>query len=188
MHQPTQSLLRRALFLGGFLILPGFLAFMAVLWPSTYQAQRLSAQARWAARSFSGYRIMVQIKYANTTCFQELEIRDEQVQRLFHDTCKMSWLSSLTVARMFQLSERIEFAPECYPSSEPCPCQRTRVGFVDYDAELGYPHVISYRRLVRPNLLHLDYWKRLWQSRELPDCTAISRNLSIEVQSLMPLR
>ena len=31
--------------------------------------------------------------------------------------------------------------------------------------QLGYPRTIAYRREIYPNLVHADYWRRLWQTR-----------------------
>jgi hypothetical protein len=178
--------IRRALLAGMVLfILIGGLLAMATL-PLTPRDLRLAAQRRWSARPFVNYRLAVQVVFANSLCLQELEVHGIQPTML-RDTCEQSWLSALTVARLFELSERLEYSPVCYFSSQNCVCQRLRIGQAIYDPSLGYPRLITWQRTARPNWRHPDYWKRMWETRTLPNCATIGNRLEITVISLTPL-
>ena len=59
-----------------------------------------------------------------------------------------------------------------------------RAGAIAYDPQLGYPLSIAYRREIYPNLLHIDYWQRVWQTGRLPECGPISPVVRITVTSL----
>jgi hypothetical protein len=154
--------------------------------PQTPGARRMAAERRWAARPFSAYQVALRVEYWNRVCFQEVEIHGERVQKILSDTCQASSFSSLTVTRLFDISERIEQAPTCYPDARPCACRLMRIGTIDYDAQLGYPRKIIYRREVQPNWSHPDFWRRLADRRELPSCGQ-ARSLRIVVVSFAPL-
>lgn len=153
----------------------------------TRNTQRMNALERWKAQAPNDYRIVVQIRLATLTCFQELEIRGGEIAGTIHDTCNRSWLGDLTIERLFELSTRLERPPECFPSSQDCVCQRLRVGNIDYNPRLGYPQILDWRREVRPNWIHTDYWERLWTTRNISPCTSARQRLYIAVTSLTPL-
>src|SRR4051812_24035693 len=125
-------------------------------WPQTHHAQRLAAQELWAARPFTNYRVTIAIERMQQVCVQELEVRDERAQAI-NDTCDISWLSSMTVPRLFEFSSWMEHAPDCYPSSGNCSCERVRIGRIVYDPQLGYPQQIVWERRVEMNLDNLDF-------------------------------
>jgi len=156
-------------------------------WPKTPDIRRIEAQQRWAARPFTNYRVIVRVEFANNVCFQDLEAEGDRLRRIVRNTCMTSWFSLLTVARMFEIGERLEWAPACYPSSLPCTCQTVRVGDIAYDERLGYPLAIMYSREIRPNWTRIDYWQHLWELKRLPSCGPLSRRVNITVVSLTPL-
>src|SRR5262245_30497358 len=164
----------------------GLLGIMT--WPKTPDIRRMEAQQRWVARPFANYRVTVRVESANNICFQDLEAEGDHLRRIVHNTCISSWFSLLTVARMFEIGERLEWAPACYPSSRLCACQSVRVGSITYDERLGYPLAIAYSREIRPNWTAIDYWQRLWELKRLPSCGPLSRSMNITVVSLTPLR
>jgi hypothetical protein len=154
--------------------------------PQTPSARRAAAEGRWAAQSFSAYRMALRIEYLNRVCYQEFEVQDEHVRKTLRDSCRVSWFSSLTVERLFDIIQRIEQAPICYPDSEPCACRLVRIGTVSYDPQIGYPREIAYRREVQPNWWHVDFWKRLWDRKNLPTCSP-TRSMRVVVSSFTPL-
>jgi hypothetical protein len=159
----------------------------AEYFPLSRKAQRLAAQQRWSTRALGDYRVALRVESASRICFQEVEVRGSD-QTMLRDTCNMFWLSALSVSRLFELGSRLERNPECSPSSQNCVCQRVRAGQVVYDNELGFPSEVALWREVRPNLAHLDYWRRLWKARAIPPCNSSTRGLRLIVVSLTPLR
>jgi hypothetical protein len=150
------------------------------------EAQRLGAQRRWAARPFANYRVSVRVEYWGNVCFQDIETESDRIHRIVRNDCRLSWLSVMTVARLFEISEGLEHPTPCYVASQTCSCYRVRIGEIAFDSQLGYPRAIAYRREIYPNLVYADYWKRLWQTRRLPDCGPISPVVKITVTSLTP--
>jgi hypothetical protein len=184
--QPPQLIARRALIAGlAILFLSGAL-LGARAWPQLPSELRADAQQRWATRPFAAYRVALRIEYWNRVCFQELEVHGELVRRVVSDTCLTSSFSMMTVPRLYEMSQRLEQAPSCYPDGQPCACRLRRIGKIEYDARLGYPRQIVYRREALPNWTHLDFWRHLWLQRDLPTC-GTSRTLRIAVISFVPL-
>jgi hypothetical protein len=182
----TQPITRQALIAGLVLFVLSCALLGARAWPQLPSELRAAAQSRWAARPFAAYRVGLRVEYWNRVCFQEIEVRDERVRRVISDTCLTSSFSMMTVPRLYQMSERLEQAPTCYADAQPCACRLMRIGKIEYDPRLGYPSQIVYRREAQPNWTHLDFWKHLWQQRELPAC-GTSRTTRIIVISFAPL-
>ncbi|MFQ3632691.1 hypothetical protein [Roseiflexus sp.] len=154
--------------------------------PATYVERRETAQQLWKSQSITSYHIVVRAFFAGRVCAQEIEVRGTR-QYVLRDTCNSSWLSSLTVDRLFELSARLEAGPECFPSQRDCVCQRVRAGSIEYHPDHGFPSTIGWRREMQPNWQHPAYWKRVWQTHELPNCASPVRSLRLEVVSLTPL-
>jgi len=176
---------RAIIAIGAAFVLSGMLLGVIGL-PQTPGARRAAAEHLWEARPFSAYRVAMRIEFWNRVCFQEVEINGERVQKLLSDTCSAPSFASLTVPRLFDIGERMDQAPSCYPDAEPCACRLIRLGTVDYDPQLGYPRKIAYRREIQPNWSHPDFWKRLADRHTLPTCGS-TRTLQILVLSFEPL-
>jgi hypothetical protein len=155
-------------------------------WLGQSAARRLDAQQRWNARPFANYRVVVRVEYWGNVCSQDIESAGEKLHRIVRNDCRVSWLSLMTVARLFEISKGLEHPAPCYVASQICSCYRVRAGDAAYDPQLGYPRTVAYRRQIYPNLLHADYWRRIWQNRLLPDCGPISPVVRITVVSLQP--
>ena len=155
-------------------------------WPEHSAARRLEAQRRWAARPFADYRVMVRAEYSGNRCAQEIESAGERLHRIVRNDCRAAWFSLMTVARLFEISAGLDRPAPCYVAAQICSCYRVRVGAVTYDPQLGYPRNVAYRRQIYPNLLHIDYWRRAWQTGRLPECGPISPVVRITVASLRP--
>lgn len=156
-------------------------------WPQTHRAQRIAAQSRWDTRSFTNYRVTIEIERLRRVCFQELEIRNDKATTI-NDTCDISWMSSMTVQRLFEFSSWMERAPDCYPSSRNCPCQRVRIGEIEYNPQFGYPQRIAWERQVQANVDHIDFWRRLWETHALPQCSSSAFPIRMDVVSLVPIQ
>jgi hypothetical protein len=154
--------------------------------PLSRSAQRLEGERLWREHAVADYRVVVQVAFTGRTCFQEIEVRGTW-KSITYDTCGSTWLSTLSVPRLFELGKRLEVPAECFPSGRNCVCHRLRVGTIEYDSELGFPDLIVWRRELRPNWNHPDYLLRLWETRELPNCSSPTRPLSLTVISLTPL-
>jgi hypothetical protein len=158
----------------------------AQAWPERAAARRLEAQRRWAARPFADYRVAVRVDYWGNLCAQDIESAGERLHRIVRNDCRVGWLSLMTVARLFEISAGLEHPVPCYIASQSCSCYRVRVGEIAYDPQLGYPRSVAYRRQIYPNLLHIDYWRRVWQTGRLPECGPIGPVVRITVTSLRP--
>ncbi|MFO7166724.1 MAG: hypothetical protein DIU80_001720 [Chloroflexota bacterium] len=158
---------------------------MAAL-PDTPSSRREANESLWRSHALAHYRVVVQVVINERICLQEIEVRGDwkSIQR---DTCGSTWLSTLSVSRLFELGARLEHPAECFPSNRNCVCQRMRTGRIEYDSELGFPDTILWRRELRPNWHHPAYLMRLWETRKLPNCTAPARPLRLTVISLTPL-
>src|SRR5690349_18324203 len=71
------------------------------LGPQPIASQRLQAEQRWHARTFSSYRIAIRVEYAGDVCSQELETQGENLLRIIHNDCRPNWLGLTTVRRLF---------------------------------------------------------------------------------------
>ncbi|HEX5689149.1 MAG TPA: hypothetical protein VFX76_04070, partial [Roseiflexaceae bacterium] len=111
----------------GMALLLSCLLIGAIDLPQTPTEQRAAAESRWLAQPFAAYRMALRVEYMNRVCYQEIEAEGERVRRIISDTCRVSWFSSLTVERLFELIRRVEQAPTCYPDSEPCACRLVRI-------------------------------------------------------------
>jgi hypothetical protein len=156
-------------------------------WPEQPAARRIDGQGRWVARPFADYRIAVRVEFWGNICTQEIETEGERIRRIAHNDCQLSWLSLMTVARLFEISEGLEHPMPCYAAAQACACYRVKTGEITYDPQLGFPRVITYRREIYPNLVHADYWRRVWQTRRLPDCGPASPVVKITVTSVKPI-
>ena len=172
----------------GLLILSSCGATSVLLGRQPTSQQRLQAQQLWLARPFSDYRMVVRFEYAGYVCSQELESRGEKLHRVIHNSCRPTWLGLATVERLFEIGERLDRPQPCYSLSHVCTCARVRQGDVAYDARLGYPTLIAYRREIGPNLLNADYWRRVLLSKQLPSCSTINRNVRVAVVALTPIQ
>jgi hypothetical protein len=161
--------------------------FGALAIPKLPVARRIEAQSRWNTRGFGDYRIAVRVETSGAICTQELETTGERIDRIISNNCRLSWLSLMTVGRLFEISERLEQPAPCYATLQTCLCHRIRVGEVSYDPGLGYPSIIAYRREVRPNLAGVEFWRRLLETHTLPRCGPTDQDVRIIIMSLTPL-
>lgn len=159
-----------------------------LFWPQPSSHLRLQAQRHWSARPFSSYRIAIRVEYAGDVCSQALETKGENLHRILYNNCRPTWMGLTTVARLFEIGERLDRPQPCYSLSQICTCVRVRQGDVIYDTQLGYPVTIAYRREIRPNVLNVDYWRRLIFFRQLPNCGPINQSVRIAVTALVPLQ
>jgi hypothetical protein len=178
---------RSRLLVAALLLIASCSLLSAQAWPDQPAARRLDAQRRWAARPFKSYRIVLRVEYWGNVCSQEIEATGESIQRIVHNNCQLSWLSVMTVARLFQISEELEHPMPCFVTAQTCSCYRVRASDISFDPQLGYPRLIAYRRETFPNLVHIAYWRRLWQTRQLPDCGPLSPVVRVTITSLSPI-
>lgn len=165
------------------LLLAGTLLSAAALTPSL-ESRRLAAQATWEQRPFSGYQVAVQVQRLGRACRQELTVTGDTLNMLY-DECRIGWLPEFSVPQLFSLGQRLERPAECFPGGD-CSCTRIRSGEVVYDGQLGYPRTIRIQRTLQPNWDHLDYWRRLFRTWQVPNCSGMRTGITVEVLSLTP--
>jgi hypothetical protein len=166
-------------------------ALLALAGGAARESQLLAARARWKARPFASYQLVVQEETRASSCRQEVEIRDEKIERVLQNRCVR--LASWTVGNLFTWAEQAsDAASRCYPSTVTCVCYKVDRLQASYDAQLGYPRSITHAWSLRLNWAYLGHWKRLWRTGELPNCSNVARfgegHVTISVVSLTPLR
>ena len=79
-----------------------------------YESEFVAARARWDARSFSNYRLVIQEQTEASSCSQATEIRAEKIDRVLENRCVR--LPSWTVSNLFLWAEQTSAVPErCTP-------------------------------------------------------------------------
>jgi hypothetical protein len=142
-----------------------------LIWEADPAARHAAAQARWADRSFSRYRLEINERTPDRECTQTVEVHDEQVVRVLRNTCgrRVRW----TVTGLFRRVEAGQHSsPACarmaYGYS--CVCQSFVETLVNYDPVLGYPHRVSAWGALRENWSNGNYWRYLVARLERPRC------------------
>ena len=69
-----------------------------------YSPELVAAKARWQARSFTNYQLMVQEETEASSCRQASEIRAEKIERVLLNRCVR--LPSWTVSNLFLWAEQ----------------------------------------------------------------------------------
>jgi len=184
MHRLNRSaLLRRAALISAVVLLAGWVA-MSLFGARTPSAIARTesweqAQRRWAARSFTHYRMVMQ---APSWCRMDLEIQDERVVTVHQNTCPSA---PQTVTELFTLVKRLDsLADRTYCAPDGCECTEQRFANAVYDAQLGFPQTISLRRIRAMN------WPELWhhlRTHGLPNCLSPLDIDVVNVISLQPL-
>jgi hypothetical protein len=166
-------------------------AALAPLVGGAQESEFVAARARWDARSFANYQLVVQEETEASSCHQVSEIRAEKIDRVLQNRCVR--LPSWTVSNLFLWAEQASAVPSrCYPSAVTCVCYKVYSLRTNYDPLLGYPQRVTHAWSLRLNWAYLGHWKRLWRTGELPTCANIARfdegYVTVTVVSLTPLR
>jgi hypothetical protein len=155
------------------------------------ESEFAAARARWDARSFSDYQLVIQEETEASSCRQASEIRAEKIDHVLENRCVR--LPSWTISNLFLWAEQASAVPaRCYPSAVTCVCYKEYSLHTSYDPTLGYPRSVTHAWSLRLNWAYLGHWRRLWRSGELPTCSNIARfdqgHVTVTVVSLLPLR
>jgi Family of unknown function (DUF6174) len=131
------------------------LTLAGAVWLRSAPARQLAAaQQRWAARPFSAYRLVVDV-HAFGSCHYDVEVRDEQVVKIFQRSCLQP---APTVTDLFRVVGASLQEQECGPNG--CGCDGPIGVDAAYDAQLGYPTNLAARIKPEYRWRYLDYWKR----------------------------
>ncbi|HEY3230636.1 MAG TPA: hypothetical protein VGJ87_15535, partial [Roseiflexaceae bacterium] len=115
------------------------------------------AKARWVARPFSEYRLVIQEQTRGGTCDQDVQIQDEQIQRVFQNGCVR--LPSWTISNLFTWAEQLaDYKIRCYPTDVTCVCHAIYTKHAVFDPHLGYPQSVIYEWQLQPNWAYLNHW------------------------------
>ncbi|MDQ2997018.1 MAG: hypothetical protein M3R61_08195 [Chloroflexota bacterium] len=123
----------------------GALLACAVLAPAMggQASEFLMAKARWDARAFTSYQLVVQEETEASSCRQASEIRAERIDRVLQNRCVR--LPSWTVSNLFLWAEQSSSLPaRCYPSAVTCVCYKVNSLRTTYDPLLGYPQRVTH--------------------------------------------
>ncbi|HWQ13218.1 MAG TPA: DUF6174 domain-containing protein [Roseiflexaceae bacterium] len=176
-------LLRRALLLCATALAAcaGLGAVIAHTAPRAEAAELEQAERRWAARTFTHYRL----KLRDKGCLQTIEVRDEQVMEVAPNRCEPP---PRTVTDLFTLIRRDgKVSAPCIALG--CACDDVLTVRASYDRALGFPTLIEVRVAARPNWQHPDYWAEMLEDRKLPDCSILAEGSKIiRVDSITPIR
>ncbi|MBX3086334.1 MAG: hypothetical protein KF716_32155 [Anaerolineae bacterium] len=113
-----------------------------------------AAKAKWEADPLAHYRIRVRNGTGARTCEQDIEVRDEQVIRVFTDTCRDK--RKLTITSLFDTLDKLLPRTTRWANRFQCDVWMSRSTF---DPEWGFPRLIDVRmEVVSPlNLGALKY-------------------------------
>jgi hypothetical protein len=157
-----------------------FGAFALVLEIAAPERQFVAAEARWRKRDFIRYRFA--IEGDNGRCRQESLVQGEQVTKVVDNTCRIPARTVTSLFRLIRLTP-----PATYQCVEHgCACDTVMNVETAYDPRFGYPRYIGFYWSVRPNLLHGDYWRYIWDNGRLPSCRATQFSRVITITSLTP--
>jgi hypothetical protein len=165
----------------GALLACGLSALLGSHPSSTFsRSQELAdARNRWLSQPVPHYRLVMQ---APSWCRLDVEIRAEQVVRVFENSCPSP---PQTVTGMFEMIRQIDSAAGtifCAPDG--CECTEVRYAAASYDQQLGFPRSIRLRHERQTN------WPALWRfflAHGLPSClTPIDTNV-VNVLSMQPI-
>lgn len=145
--------------------------------PAAAAPAHAEALARWRARTFADYELVVQ----EDNCTYDVRVRRGHVTSGRFDLCSRQ---ARPVDALFQIVERDrEVTPACGPRG--CLCETLTRVRADYDPQLGYPTTIAIAAETRTRWESPDVWRELLASGSLPRCAAASRRtLSILVEPL----
>src|SRR4051812_32765212 len=102
----AQRSLRRALLIAVGAVLLGSGLLWLLPHPSAIDAELAAAKARWAARSFSRYRLVVQEETRAGGCQQDMFVEDEQIRSVAQNHCVR--VPSWTVTNLFTWAQQLD--------------------------------------------------------------------------------
>jgi hypothetical protein len=179
---PRSSLLALGSVLTLVLVLLGFWAWWNHTHPPAASQQRadhaalVAAQERWAKRSFTDYRLVLERRILDVTCTQEIDVAAERVVKVLYSNCPEPTGASdifspstyllgcrpqgqpsrpcppppMTVTELFQTIAAYVQTRHCGVNG--CACDGWRIYRVAYDVQLGYPlHMEPTMRLKHPS-------------------------------------
>jgi hypothetical protein len=124
------------------------------------------AQARWRERPVPHYRLV--IERPSLACQQDVEVRHEQIVRVFEHTCPIEMLTMTDLfERIAQLDGMSNFS---FISQGVCACQSELHAHVVYDSELGYPSEVGIADRRTINMFAQSCWQYLLMQGSLPEC------------------
>jgi hypothetical protein len=145
------------------------------------RAQLAAAEARWQARPFLSYRLVVETRVG---CQLEVEVTDEQVVSVVRPS--PCGTSGRTVKELFDVVKRNKpIVQEC--TFYNCVCRQEISVYASYDPQWGYPRRISVWLAREINWTKPDLWRYVWSFQRLPDCRRTADAQIVRVDSLLPL-
>jgi hypothetical protein len=160
------------------LLLACALAGLTLPSPAEGLRERGAALARWQARPFADYRLVVQ----DESCYYDVHVRNGQVSSSFRDSCLFQ---ARSVDALFDVADRDRrVTPNC--GTRGCLCETlTRVA-ASYHPQLGYPKLLEVAVEIRTNWLSPDVWRSLIATGATPHCDA-TNSRTITVLAVEPL-
>jgi hypothetical protein len=154
-------------------------AVVFLQWP-TPARNLATAEARWAARPFVRYRMVVE---SGPACQLDVMVQDEQVVDTFHRSA--CGHPARSVNDLFSLIERNK------PVDRPCTlykcaCRLSITVYASYDDQWGYPQRVAVWSQQEDNWLNSDYWQYVLMFGKLPGCARTSDAEIVRVLSLTP--
>jgi hypothetical protein len=138
---------------------------------SARQQERAEAQARWDARGFTGYRMVLE----EASCTADYEVRAERVTWGYESPCGRG--QARAISNLFSLISRGDEARSC--SGPGCSCERITTIEARYDAELGYPRQITIHTRLWPNWGQASFWSQLASAWRYPCDGGGERTLAV---------
>jgi hypothetical protein len=139
-------------------------------------AAHADAEARWASRGFSSYRMVLE----EGNCYADYEVRAEHVVWSYEASCGRGQPRSVS-----HLFDQIRDGAErgvC--EGVGCPCERKTTLEAMYNGTLGYPTRIAVQSTLWPNWQSSTFWRLLVSHGTNPCNRSYLRE--IRVKALIP--
>jgi hypothetical protein len=138
----------------------------ALGWYFTPMATFHEAQARWRERPVPHYRLV--IERPSLSCQQDVEVRHEQIVRVFEHTCP---IEMLTMTDLFERIARLDGMENfAFMPQGVCGCESELNAYVVYDTELGYPTEVGITDLRTLDVFERACWQHLLVQGSFPEC------------------
>jgi hypothetical protein len=138
----------------------------ALGWYFAPMATFREAQERWQQQPVPHYRLV--IERPSLACQQDVEVRHEQIVRVFEHTCP---IELLTMTDLFERIANLDgMSNFSFISQGVCACQSELHAHVVYDTDLGYPTRVGIADRRTINMFEESCWQRLLMQGSLPEC------------------
>ena len=164
---------RRWLLAAAALAVVGACAALALA-PASLASAQAAARARWEARPFRAYHLVVEVRDAAGQCSVDIDIHDEQTVMVRRDTCwrlqrpYRMWRRGVTGLFGYLDDLRVIYGQGCKSLMIVCENYRIAVGF---DPDYGFPREVTVyeRARIWSSWANAAFWQKHWEAGRWPE-------------------